>query len=112
MRIEFTCKTNKDYCMINTLKAKLTTGSTITLDRNETEYDISEDGTLSMTWLGVYIWAIDECFIFGSNGNIIDDEYSVQELNELLENAEYEFELEDDAPDEDYSVEIKEISIG
>ena len=55
MKLEFRAKTNKPYVMINAAVFHLKTGGTITIDRDATEYDI-EDGKLSMTWRGIYIW--------------------------------------------------------
>jgi hypothetical protein len=97
MNIDFTAKTNRPYCLINTAKFKLKNGSIITLDRKETEWSINND-CLSMTWKNVYIWEIDGC-------NIFDFEVPVNnELCALLNDANLlELEIEDDA-DSDYSV--------
>jgi hypothetical protein len=97
MNIDFTAKTNRPYCMINTAKFKLKNGSVITLDRKETDWSI-HNNILSMSWKNVYIWEIDGCSIF---------DYEVPVNNELwplLNDANLlALETEDDA-DSDYSV--------
>lgn len=105
MRIEFVGTTNKDYVMINIAKFKLKSGSVITIDRDTTEYTI-ENGKLDMLWRGCYMWAID-------NWNIFDDETYITDADEfakLVDGAELELELEDDA-DEDYEVKIERWNI-
>lgn len=104
MFIEFKCKTNKDYVAINTVKFKLKSGSTITIDRHETDYSI-ENGNLEMSWNDCYLWSIDDNYIFVSSPWPYIGLDS-KAMRELLEGAEAEFELEDDA-DEDYTVEIE-----
>ena len=63
MRLEIYGKTNHDYCMVNTAIFHLKDGGTITIDRDETEYDVCPiDGgeyNLSMLWRGCYLWAIN-----------------------------------------------------
>ena len=54
MRITFKCRTNKDYVAVNTAKFILPTGSTITVDRDNTEWDV-QDGELTMVWRHCYI---------------------------------------------------------
>ena len=106
MRICFECRTNKDYVMINTLTVMTPDRTRITFDRRETDYDISEDGILDMEWVGVYIWAINDCNIFGDVGCFPDEgERTMEEIIHLLKGGVATFDLEDDA-DEDYSVEI------
>ena len=38
------------------MSVRLKDGREITLDRDQTEYTVNEDGTMTMEWLGVYIW--------------------------------------------------------
>ena len=99
MRISFRCKTNKDYVMINTATFALAGGGTVTIDRNETSYSIS-DGILDMEWRDCYLWRIndvnvnEQCALFDGDAD------------GLLDGAELiELELEDDA-DEDYEVAV------
>ena len=106
MRLEFIGTTNKDYVMVNTAKFKLKSGSVITIDRDTTEYT-NEDGKLDMLWRGCYMWAIDDWNIFDDETYITDE----KEFEMLVEGAELELELEDDA-DEDYWVKIERWSIG
>lgn len=107
MKINFLCKTNKDYVMINTLKIQLNSGSVLTLDRHNTEYSISDSNKsgeylLNMKWTNCYLWAIDEENLW------CDDEALIEEdCEKLFEGAKFiELELEDNA-DEDYYVSIE-----
>ena len=110
MTITFKCKTNKDYVAVNTLKIGRPYGAMITIDREYTEYSI-EDGILTMTWRGCYLWAVDGQNIFGSDGYRITDEYSMDEFKALCNAAMWrDFELEDDV-DEDYFVTIDEMEV-
>ena len=112
MRIEFECQTNKDYVMINTLKFRLPGSDTvITVDRDETEYDITPSGKLTMVWNSCYLWAINDYNIFGCNGLHITDMDAVNEFKRLVADAGAQLELEDDAPDSDYEVNILSYSI-
>jgi hypothetical protein len=43
MNIDFTVKTNRPYCLINTAKFKLKNGSVITNDANLLELEIEDD---------------------------------------------------------------------
>ena len=106
MRISFKCRTNKDYVMINTAKFTLPTGTTLTVDRTSTEYDI-EGEILDMTWGCTYLHAIDGNCIFSDTAYITDS----SGFEDLVADAKVIFELEDDA-DEDYEVEILEVRIG
>ncbi len=106
MRIVFECKKNKNYCMVNTTIFHLKNGTTITIDRKCTEYGIDDNGNLEMNWSECYIWAINGRNIFGGNYAYLEDAF---ETLELLKDATVELELEDDAPDEDYKVEVKEV---
>ena len=106
MRISFKCKTNKDYVMINTVKFLLPTGTTLTVDRTTTSYDINK-GILDMTWGGVYLWSIDGNNIFSDTAYITDS----SGFEDLVANAKVMFLLEEDA-DDDYEVEILEVRIG
>lgn len=99
MRIEFSAKTNKDYCMINTATFYLKEGGSVTLDRDNSFYSIV-DGKLEMEWEGIYIWEVNEECIFINCPNLI---YPGSDLVSLLEGAYVKLNLEDDA-DEDYAV--------
>ena len=111
MRINFSCKTNKDYVMVNTLKVQLNSGSVLTLDRHNTEYSISDpdkagECLLDMEWINCYLWAIDEETLWDDDKALI-----VEDCEKLFEGARLiELELEDDA-DEDYYVSIEALSI-
>ena len=107
MRITFKCRTNKDYVMINTAKFILPTGTVLTVDRTTTHYGI-EGEILNMTWGCVYLWAIDNNYIFSDDTAYITDSSGFEDL---VAQAKVEFELEDDA-DEDYKVEVLEVLIG
>lgn len=102
MRLSFTCTTNHDYVAINTLKLVLPTGSTITVDRRETYYNIDGD-QLTMEWRECYLWAVDDHNIFGAGGC---HDITMEEFQDLTEDAYAFFELEDDA-DPDYFVTIE-----
>ena len=89
MRIEFTGKTNRDYCMVNTAIFKLSDGREVTVDRDNTRYMI-KDVELEMLWIDCYIWSDDEA------------DYKIDA--NLFNGAEFiGFELEDDA-DADYEI--------
>lgn len=111
MRISFSCKTNKDYVMVNTLKVQLNSGSVLTLDRHNTEYSISDPDNageclLDMEWRNCYLWAIDEENLWYDDKALIEED-----CEKLFEGARLiELELEDDA-DEDYYVSIEALSI-
>lgn len=111
MRISFSCKTNKDYVMVNTLKVQLNSGSVLTLDRHNTEYSISDpdkagECLLDMEWINCYLWAIDGETLWDDDKALI-----VEDCEKLFEGARLiELELEDDA-DEDYYVSIEALSI-
>lgn len=109
MDICFTCKTNKDYVAINTLIFKLPNGTEITVDRDDTEYDI-QGLDLTMVWRNCYLWAINDCNVFGFNGKYIKGNYERAEFKRLIERSTVSFMLEEDV-DEDYKVEILEMSI-
>ena len=110
MRIHFTCTTNKPYIAINNLVFTLPNGTSITVDRDETEHDI-EGTEVFMTWNTCYLWAINDCNIFGAEGKYIKGAYELSEFKRLIQNATYHFELEDDVEDEDYRVTIEELTI-
>ena len=99
MKLEIYGRTNHDYCMVNTAIFHLKNGGTITIDREETEYRIT-DGDLSMLWKGLYVWAFNSVSIGSGDGRI----YPHTSLIRLLEGATLELSLEDDAPDADYEV--------
>ena len=117
MRISFTCTTNKPYTMINTLVFTLKNGTTITVDRDNTDFtnepadDPRQPGKLTMDWNGCYIWAINEKCVFGPEGCHIYDDEAIEEFKALIHGADVQFELEDDAPDEDYWVTIESLVI-
>lgn len=106
MRIYFECETNKGYVAINTLEITLPTGTTITVDRDTTEYDLNGD----MVWKSCYLWAIDGHNIFG-DGYRFKNSSDVKDFKELIKEATLEFTYDEDVADEDYKVTIKEISI-
>ena len=106
MRITFICRTNKNYVAINTAKFILPTGSTITIDRDETEWDINNN-ELSMVWRRCYVWAIDGNNIFTEGAYITDG----ANFEDLVSNARIMLEVEEDA-DDDYEVDVVEWRIG
>lgn len=85
--------TNKDYCMINTLVATAPDGTEYVFDRDMTEYSI-KNGVLIMNWYGVYLWDGEELTYID-----IDS----QAFKDIVTNAEFSFELEEDA-EKDYIV--------
>jgi hypothetical protein len=113
MQMSFTCTTNKPYTMINKAVFTLDNGTRISVDRDETDFvnEISEDGTtreLTMDWDNCYLWDVNDRNIFcdeDGNGLYLYD-YALEEFKKLINGAKVEFELEDDAPDEDYEVKI------
>ena len=106
MDIMFKCATNKNFVAINTLSLILPNGTKLTIDREETEYDI-EGSRLDMTWRNCYIWAIDGYNIFGDEGSPIGG----TEFKSLLHAvSSYYFELEEDAG-EDYIVTRENITV-
>lgn len=117
MWISFTCTTNKPYTMINTLVFTLKKGTTITVDRNETDFtnepadEPRKDRELTMDWSDCYLWAINEKCVFGPEGCHIYDDGAIEEFKALVRGADARFELEDDAPDEDCWVTIESLVI-
>ena len=112
MRITFTCKTNKDYCAINVAKFLLPTGSTITVDRTRTEWNIVENknkgvGDLTMTWYGCYLWAIDDNNIFTDEAYITDGAM----FEDLVADARILLLVDEDV-DEDYEVDVLDWKVG
>lgn len=99
MRIEFVCKTNKPYVMINTLQCQTDKGI-ITIDRDETEWTIEDDGTMQMVWSGCYVWDGEEMHY--------PDKRNVKMIAKTIRTIE--FELEDDA-DKDYEIIISSYNI-
>ena len=106
MQIRFKCKTNKDYCAINTAKFILPNGTTLTVDRTTTHFDINGD-ELSMEWGCCYLWAINDNTIF-TNATYITD---VDGFSDLVADAKVIFELEEDVEDEDYEVNVLDWNI-
>ena len=94
MDISFLCKTNSDKCMINTAVFTMPNGTRLTIDRTETEYLFDKDGFMHMTWKHCYLWAINDCYIFGDKLAYLDFE---RDVSELFNCSTLEFELEDDA---------------
>ena len=94
LKIDFLCETNSDKCMINTAVFTMPNGTRLTIDRTETEYSFGEYGHMHMTWKNCYLWAINDCCIFGDRLAYLDIE---RDLSELLCGSTLEFELEDDA---------------
>lgn len=97
----FTARTNKEYCMINTLVATMPDGRKYVFDRDTTEYSIEDNGDLFMDWYGIYLWEADDIHIDGDEPFYIDIKSDF--FKDIFEKAEFSFELEDDA-DEDYRV--------
>ena len=97
----FVAKTNKEYCMINTLVATMPDGKKYIFDRDTTEYSIEDNGDLFMDWYGIYLWETDDIHIDGDEPFYIDIKSDF--FKDIFEKAELFFELEDDA-DEDYRV--------
>ena len=112
MRISFRCLTNRDYVAINTVKFILPTGSTITVDRDSTEWDIDKSTSeLTMVWKHCYIWAIDGNNIFTEGAYITDG----ANFEDLVADSKVVFELEEDDDSdcsEDYEVDVLEWSVG
>lgn len=106
MRIRFKCKTNRDFVAINTVSFVLPTGSSITVDRTTTEWDI-EGGILDMTWGCCYLWAVDGNTLFEEDVAYITD---AEGFADLVYGTKAVFSLEEDT-DEGYEVEIIEWSI-
>lgn len=109
MRIEFKCRTNKDYVAINTLKVVLPSKAVLTIDRNNTEYGF-DGNELSMVWKGCYLWAVSDCNIFGAEGYFMEDEESIKEFKRLIKGSKFFFELDEDV-DEDYIVHIDNVMV-
>lgn len=107
MRISFKCKTNKNYLAINTVKFITPNGTTITVDRTRTEWEI-EGNNLDMTWCQCYLWAINGNSIFTDETYITDS----SGFEDLVADSKVVFELENDVEDEDYEVVCAEYSIG
>ena len=108
MRISFKCKTNRDYVAINTAKFILSTGSTITIDRDTTEWDIDKNTReLTMVWKHCYLWAIDGNNIFTEGAYITDG----ANFEDLVADARVMLLVEEDA-DDDYEVDVLDWSVG
>ena len=107
MDIVFKCETNKNYVAVNTLELMLPKGIRLTIDREQTEYDI-EGTTLNMTWRNCYLWSLNDFNIFGEEGCQINDEYAVEQFKELTKNAIPFFVTEDDT-ETDYICLIREL---
>lgn len=94
------CMSNKNYCMINTIKFRnVNTGDIITIDRDRTEYTSIEipnniNGyrySIHILWIDCYIW----------DGNTKNYNVDFDELEFV------EFEIEDEA-DPDYKLKLME----
>lgn len=102
----FVTKTNKGYCMINTLVATMPDGRKYVFDRDTTEYSIEDNGDLFMDWYGIYLWDADDIHIDGDEPFYIDIKNDF--FKDIFEKAKLSFELEDDA-DEDYRVTLVDL---
>lgn len=97
MRLSFECKLPNGACgltspYINYAKFRLPSGSIVTVDRQETDYNMDED-TLSMEWCDCYLWEIDDINIFDKEYPLGEDAVSLFSQAGLLE-----LSIEDDAP--------------
>lgn len=96
MRIEFSgnVTTTDDWngIFLNTVDVRMPDGSVITLDRDETNYDIYPDGSCDFEWRSVYKWD-------GNNPdyNIDEDDFRSAEI--------ISYYIEDDV-DDDYDLTI------
>ena len=105
---------NKNYVMINTIIFKLPNGTTITVDRNKTEYSITKanpseaayDYLITIDWKECYICTINGHHLWFDPSPIMDYE----EFSELIKDAEVEFELEEDAGP-DYRIDLISVDI-
>lgn len=103
MNIYFSAKTNKEYAMVNKAYFQTKDGQTVGIDRLDTDYTVSNDGTLTMTWSNCYLWEIDGINPFNSEEESMTI-YNDRMLKALLDGARFKYlELEDDA-DDDYEV--------
>lgn len=102
----FVAKTNKEYCMINTLVATMPDGRKYIFDRDTTKYSIEDNGDLFMDWYGIYLWDADDIHIDGDEPFYIDIKSDF--FKDIFEKATLFFELEDDA-DEDYRVTLVDL---
>ena len=94
MCIDFVCKTNKDYVMINVAKFQYPDGREVIIERGLTKYVLSTDGTLNMSWHECYFWD-------GNSAKPLErDDYEELNTAKLVE-----LEVEEDA-DADYRVDI------
>ena len=94
MCINFVCKTNKDYVMINVANFQYPDGRKVTIDRDWTNFGFSTSGKLFMTWENCYFWD-------GEDVKYLDENDYVE-----LNKAKFlNFELEDEA-DADYKVSL------
>ena len=108
MRITFKCETTKDYCAINVAKFILPSGTTLTVDRTRTEYEIDKaTGDMTMTWYGCYLWAINDNTIFTDETYITDS----SGFEDLVADARVLFLVDEDIED-DYEVTVFDWSIG
>lgn len=103
MKLEFVCKTNKDFVMVNTAKFELADGVIITVDRKETESSTYE-GNLNMLWKDCYLLTFNDFNIVDDKELMLDSDND--DVMKMFQTAKLlELGLEDDA-DEDYEVEI------
>lgn len=99
MKISFTAKTNKDYCMVNTAVFITPTKTLLTVDRDRTDWSVVGE-KLKMEWNGCYLWEID-----GHNFTDFPAYLNEDAAKGLFHEAQLlTLELEDDA-DPDYIVE-------
>lgn len=102
MNISFKAKTNKKSCMVNIAKFHLKKGGTITIDRDASFYSIT-DGILEMEWSSPYLWEVNGVTLFDKPTIYFSDS---DNLSQLLDGAWVELELEDDADDDYYVIDI------
>lgn len=72
---------------MNTIGVRMPDGQVVTLDRDETDYDVYPDGTCDIEWRGVYKWNGES-----SDYGINEDDFRFAEI--------VSYSIEDDVPDE------------
>ena len=105
MRISLRVRTNNEVPYINSLRFCKPNGTTLTVDRDRTEYrfikDLSNDGIMFLDFINCYLWAIDDHCIFedaSGHGYYLDSRNAIDEFIRWSSTAKVELELEDDAP--------------
>ena len=110
MRISFRCRTNHGYCAVNTAIFRLANGTTVTVDRDETEAGVI-DGILNMRWRGCYLCAINDFNIFDGLVPCYMSGDGAKEFEKMMEGASVSFDLDTDGADNDYFVECDSFTI-